>query len=167
MCGSTGSGGGGGVCVHDVWWWWDSSECSLLMKALSFSLFPHRITVGNCFSFPDQTQLEQACGGSTVRGPGGLLGVRARLYRLRHSDGECLPSRPRHLQCALQRSRIDSVLIQQACGCSTVRGVSAASGTRVESACRSDRPRHLQCTLHQSRHQAPTDGASLRLLHSS
>ena len=78
----------------------------------------------------NQRLIEQACGCSTVRGGGGFKRqVRARLCRWHSCGGECLPPTTTHLnlqvRLLLQRScrrHVKLRLIEQACGCSTVRG---------------------------------------------
>ena len=90
--------------------------------------------------------------------------------------GECLlAARTRHLHLHLQagglafatEAAMNLRLIEQACGCSTVRG----GGRRKVRAplclwrVLATVAIHLQCVLQRSRHEAPTDGASLRLLH--
>ena len=86
-----------------------------------------------------------------------------------------------HLQvvCLCNGAAIKLRQIEQACGCSTVRGrgglkicvLLSAAGTPVESACR--RRDYQPATIMQvvcrrlqwSRHQAPKDRASMRVLH--
>ena len=73
--------------------------------------------------------IEQACRCSMVRGGGGLKEVlHARLCRWHSSSGECLPPRPMHLHlqvrlhCRQRHRHVKQRLIEQACGCSMVRG---------------------------------------------
>ena len=85
-----------------------------------------------------------------------------------------MPPRPHTCTCNMvcTGAAINLRLVEQACGCSTVRGgrlkvlacscLPPALGWRVLATATT----HLQCGLHRSQHQAPTDGASLRLLDS-
>ena len=98
--------------------------------------------------------------------------MRGRVW-LWHSGGECLlhRSKARAGGCFCNGAAMRLRLIEQACGCFTMRG-----GGGLEGACSSSlplaeclpppRPSTCRCLpLHRSRRETPTDRASLRQLH--
>ena len=102
----------------------ESGESGYACSSLSLSLACSPPRPAICSSvcngaIIDLRLVEKACGCSTVRGVGSLQ-VRARLYHLPSCE-ECLPPWPAACRLLCNEAAMKLRLVEQACGCSTVR----------------------------------------------